>query len=88
MINDYHVRVKTGYKRLTDSKPPTMTTVRLAGGIPDQAKLEGMKDMSKFFKHQLFLTGLSNSLCDKVLEAKKDTFAKAWSSLKNWSPSS
>jgi hypothetical protein len=47
-----------------------------------------MKDMGKFFKHKRFLTGLSDSLCDKVLEAKKDTFAKAWSSLKNWSPSS
>ncbi len=47
-----------------------------------------MKDMAKSFKHKLFLTGLRDSLCDKVLEAKKDTFAKTWSSLKNWRPSS
>jgi hypothetical protein len=76
-INDFHVRVQTAYKRITDSKPATMATVRLAGATPDQAKLEGMKDMAKFFKHQLFLAGLSDNLRDKVLEAKKDTFTES-----------
>ncbi len=33
-----------------------------------------MNNTTNFFKHQLFLAGLSDSLCDKVLEAKKDTF--------------
>jgi len=76
-INDFHVRVQTAYKRITDSKPATMAAVRLAGATPDQAKLEGMKDMAKFFKHQLFLAGLSDNLRDKVLEAKKDTFTES-----------
>jgi len=76
-INDFHVRVQTAYKRLTDSKPATMAAVRLAGATPDQAKLEGMKDMAKFFKHQLFLAGFSDNLRDKVLEAKKDSFAES-----------
>jgi hypothetical protein len=76
-INDYHVRAQTAKKRLTDSKPATMAAVRLAGATSDQAKLEGMKDMAKFFKHQLFLAGLSDNLCDKVQKAKKDTFAES-----------
>ncbi len=29
-INDYHVRVQTAYKHLTDNKPKTMATVRNA----------------------------------------------------------
>jgi hypothetical protein len=52
-----------------------MPALRLAGATIDQAKAEGMADMGKFFKHQLFLAGLSDSVCDKVLEAKKDTLA-------------
>jgi hypothetical protein len=69
MINDYHVRVQVAYKHLTDHKPSTMVAVRLAGATPYQAKLEGMNDMAKFFKHQLFLTGLNDHLHDKILEA-------------------
>jgi hypothetical protein len=65
MINNYHVRVQTAYKCLTDSKPTTMAAVRLAVTTPDQAKLEVMKDMAKFFKHQLFLASLSNNLHNK-----------------------
>jgi hypothetical protein len=51
---------QTAYKCLTDNKPATMATVRLASATPDQAKLEGMNNMTKFFKHQLFLAGLNN----------------------------
>jgi len=53
-----------------------MDPVRLAGATPDHAKLEEMSNMSTFFKHQLFLAGIKDSLCDKVLEARKDTFAQ------------
>jgi hypothetical protein len=77
MINGFHVRFQMAYKPLTDSKPATMAATRLAGATPDQAKLKGMKDVAKFFKHQLFLAGLRNNLHDKVLEAKKDTFAQS-----------
>jgi len=76
-INDYHVRVQTAYKHLIDSKPATMAAVRNAAAIIAEAKAEGMADMGKFFKHQLFLAGLSDNVCDKVLEAKKDTFAQS-----------
>jgi Retrotransposon gag protein len=48
-INNYHVRVQTAYKRLTDSKPATMAAVRLAGATVDQAKAEEMADMAKLF---------------------------------------
>jgi hypothetical protein len=54
-----------------------MAAIRLAGATPDQAKLEGMNDMAKFFKYQLFLASISDPLCDKVLEARKDTFAQS-----------
>jgi hypothetical protein len=37
-------------------------------------KKQGLDDMAKFFKHQLFLAGLHQNLREKVLEAKKDTF--------------
>jgi hypothetical protein len=50
---------------------------RLAATTVNQAKAEGMADMGKFFKHQLFLASLSDGIRDKVLEAKKDTFAQS-----------
>jgi hypothetical protein len=78
MINDYRVRVQTAYKHLIDSKPATMATVRKAAPTIAKAKAEGMADMGKFFKQHLFLTGLSDNICDKVLEAKMDTFAQSF----------
>ncbi len=51
-----------------------MANVRLVIATFAQAKLEGMNDMAKFFKHQLFLAGLDDPLRDEVLEARKDTF--------------
>jgi hypothetical protein len=58
-VNNYHVRVQMAYKRLTDSKLATMATIRLASATGAQAKLKGMNYMAKFFKHQLFLPGLT-----------------------------
>ncbi len=60
------------YKRLMDSKSSTMATIRLIGATVAQAKHEGMNKM-----HQLFLACLNDHLCDKVLEARKDTFAQS-----------
>jgi Retrotransposon gag protein len=76
-LNDYHVLVQMAYKQLTDNKPVNMANLRLAGATITQTKLEGMNDMAKFFKHQLFRASLDNPLCNKVLEARKDTFAQS-----------
>ncbi len=62
------------YKRIYDSKP---ATVRNAAATLAEAKQEGINSMAKFFKRQLSLAGLSDSLRDKVLEAKKDTFSQS-----------
>jgi Retrotransposon gag protein len=76
-INDYTYRVQMAYKRLTDTKPATMTTVRntiAAGATEAEVKAEGINDALKFIKHQLFLAGLKDGIRDKVLEAAKATF--------------
>jgi hypothetical protein len=54
-----------------------MVNVRNAAATVAEAKLEGITDMGKFFKHQLFLAGLSDILHEKTLEAKNDTFAQS-----------
>jgi hypothetical protein len=64
-INDYHVHVQMAYKRLTDNKPATLPAIRLAGAIVAQAKLKGMNDMAKFFKHLLFLADIVCIKCKK-----------------------
>ncbi len=83
-INDYHVRVQTAKKRLTDSKPATMAAVRLAGATSDQAKLEGMKGMAKFFKHQLLVT----TSATRSKRPRKTLLLNPWSLLENLKPSS
>jgi hypothetical protein len=73
--NHYHICIQHAYTRLYDSRPEAMATVRAAGSAPiADVKKEGINDMAKFFKHQLFLAGIHNHLWDKVLEVKKDTF--------------
>ncbi len=77
-INDYTYRVQQAYKCLTDKKPDTMGMVRgtiTAGATKAEVKAEGINDAFKFIKHQLFLAGLKDGICDKVLEAAKDTAA-------------
>jgi hypothetical protein len=76
-MNDYGCRVQVAYDRLVDNKPATMAAVRLAGATVDQAKAEGIKDMALFFKHQLFLAGIKDSIRDKVLEASEDSFQES-----------
>jgi hypothetical protein len=53
-----------------------MATVMNATATMAEAKQEQINDKAKFFKHQLFLAGLSDSLRVKVLEAKIDTFSQ------------
>jgi len=74
-MNDFGCRVQVAYDRLVDNKPATMATVRgtiAAGATEAQVKAEGIKDMALFFKHQLFLAGLKDSVRDKVVEAGND----------------
>jgi hypothetical protein len=76
-MNDFGCWVQVAYDRLVDNKPATMAVVCLAGATVDQAKAEGIKDMALFFKHQLFLAGIKESIRDKVVEASKDTFQES-----------
>jgi hypothetical protein len=77
-INDYTYRVQMAYKRLTDKKPAAMAAIRAAvSSNPADVKAEGITDAFKFIKHQLFLAGLKDGICDKVLEAAKDTFTES-----------
>jgi hypothetical protein len=76
-INDYTYHVQMAYKRLTDKKPATMAVVRAAAPTIQEAKAEGISDAFKCIKHQLFLAGLKDGICDKVLEAAKDTFTES-----------
>jgi hypothetical protein len=66
------------YKRLTDKKPATMAAVRaVARAAAAGIKAEGINDAFKFIKYQLFLAGLKDGICNKVLEAAKDTFTES-----------
>ncbi len=42
-----------------------------------QVKAEGVNDVALFFKHQLFLAGIKDSLHNRVLEAGKATFQES-----------
>ena len=73
-MNDFLCRIQVAYDRLLDNKPATMPTVRgtiAAGATEAEVKAEGINDMALFFKHQLFLAGVKDSLRDRVLEAGK-----------------
>jgi hypothetical protein len=73
-MNDFLCRIQVAYDRLLDNKPATMPTVRTAiaaGATEADIKAEGINDMALFFKHQLFLAGVKDSLRDRVLEAGK-----------------
>ncbi len=73
-MNDFLCRIQVAYDRLLDNKPATMPTVRAtiaAGTTEAEVKAEGINDMALFFKHQLFLAGVKDSLRDRVLEAGK-----------------
>ncbi len=79
-MNDFACQVQVAYDRLVDNKPATMATVRgtiAAGATEAQVKAEGIKDMALFFKHQLFLAGIKDSLRDKVVEAGKASFQES-----------
>jgi len=73
-MNDFLCRIQVAYDHLLDNKPAAITTVRTtiaAGATEAQVKAKGINDMALFFKHQLFLAGVKDSLHDRVLEAGK-----------------
>jgi hypothetical protein len=77
LMSDYRCWVQVAYNRPNGNKPATMAAVRLASATLDQAKAEGINDMALLFKHQLFLAGIKDSICDKVLEAGKASFMES-----------
>ena len=79
-MNDFLCRVQVAYDRLIDNKPATMAAVRnnMAGGATEaQVKAEGINDMALFFKHQLFLAGVKDSIRDRILEAGKNSLQES-----------
>jgi hypothetical protein len=62
------------YKRLTDNRPATMAAIRAMAPTIQEAKAESIADAFKFVKHQLILARLKDIICDKVLEAHRDSF--------------
>jgi hypothetical protein len=71
-MEDYHLRVQFGYKRLYNSKPAAIWAT--VGPAQADVMNEGLYDMAKLLTHQLFLAGLCKNLREKVLKAKKNTF--------------
>lgn len=86
--HDYFLRVHESFAKMCEAKPDTISDVRSAelpaGAIPaanvtdDQRKAlknEGIKDIEKFFKHQLFIAGLKEDIRAKVMEAGHENLA-------------
>jgi len=72
--HDYYLRVHEAFTKMCESKPAAIAAVRAAAGAAaDAVKAEGIRDIERFFKHQLFLAGLKDDLRVKVMEAGKDT---------------
>ena len=85
-VADFYLRVCEAFSKMTESKPAAMTTVRTnvfpaaaAGDVAhrETIKKEGINDAEKFFRHQLFLSGLHDSMRTKVLEAGKENIRES-----------
>ena len=75
-VNDYYLRVHEAFSKMCEAKAADFGNVRADIGANDAAtcrtvKTEGIRDTEKFFKHQLFLAGLKDSLRLKTMEAGK-----------------
>ena len=76
-VHDYFLRLQEIFGKLINAAPEDMGNVRMvmpAAIVADtvkEGKSEGIKDMAKFFKMQLFIAGLNDSLRAKVMEAGK-----------------
>ncbi len=79
-MNNFLCQIQVAYDHLFDNKPATITTFRntmAARATEAQVKAKGINDMALFFKHQLFLAGIKDSLSDRVLEAGKADFQES-----------
>ena len=72
--HDYYLRVHEAFTKMCEAKPAALANVRAAAGAAvEDVKAEGIRDIERFFKHQLFLAGLKDDLRVKVMEAGKDS---------------
>lgn len=76
-VHDYFLRLQETFTKLCAAAPEGMKNVTMAmpaaivADTVKEGKAEGIKDMSKFFKHQLFIAGLNDQIRSKVMEAGK-----------------
>lgn len=79
---DFYLRVCEGFAKMVETKPADIATVRTAvfpavaagdAAHRETIKKEGIADAEKFFRHQLFLSGLTDSLRTRVMEAGKNS---------------
>lgn len=76
--HDYYLRVHESFSKMCEAKPDAIAAVRAAAAAaPADVKKEGIRDMEKFFKHQLFIAGLKEDIRAKVMEAGKDTLQES-----------
>ena len=80
-VHDYFLRVQEAFKRMVQSQPDAIGTVREAAPVAGAAhdpnrdiriKKEGLLDDQKFFKMHLFIAGMRDDLRTKVMQAGKD----------------
>ena len=88
-VHDYYLRVCESMSRIVEAKPDALTAVRaavlpvgaavaaVAQADREAIKAEGILDAEKFFRHQIFLAGISPHLRSKVMEANKDTLRES-----------
>lgn len=84
-VNQFFFRLFRIYKRMCDSKPDNMNTVRFtpanaAAPTADELKKikeEGVNDMEMFLKHQLFLAGMREPMRTELMKAGKPTLAES-----------
>ena len=88
-VHDYYLRVCEAMSRIVEAKPDALTAVRaavmpvgaavaaVAQADRETIKAEGILDAEKFFRHQIFLAGISPHLRTKVMEANKNTLRES-----------
>ena len=80
-VHDYYLQVHDSFAKMCEAKPANIGTIQAVpattAAVPPadltMMNTEGIRNTEKFFKHQLFLAGLNEMLCIKVMEANKYT---------------
>ena len=81
-VQDYYLRVAEAFKKMCDSKPEAINTVRANRGAATAEtaaglKKEGVVDIERFFLHQLFIAGLKEEIRTKIMEAGKTSIQES-----------